>query len=292
MMKLFGKVHDTIVRDRWEIGFVKGGLDAIMSKPSIEIQWLKHNFKDRWFADPFILDVTESDIFVLAEEYQYSTNKGRIAELVVDRDSCVLKELNIILELDTHLSFPAIWREKGQIFVYPESWGSGALSLYEYRGRGQSLKQVKVLCDDSMADAIMTERFGKKRLLSTKENDRLRIYDYDVNDGKFVFSEEMDFGTATARNGGDFFEWEGWTYRPAQVCVNRYGEAVEIQKVWLDETGKFSFEPIKRFCSPHPKLNTGMHTLNTYKGVSVIDVHGWVNPRIVDLIIIMKKMFK
>lgn len=291
-MSIVFNLYKTVVRDCWEIGFVEGGLDMVMSESPLVVNWLKHKYKDRWFADPFILDVNESEIFVLAEEYQYSTNKGRIAELVVDRDSYILKELNILLELDTHLSFPAISREKGQIFVYPESWSSGALTLYEYRGRGQSLKQVKVLCDDSMADAIMTERFGKKQLWSTKENDRLRVYDYDVNKGKFVFSEEMDFGTATARNGGDFFEWEGWTYRPAQVCVNRYGEAVEIQKVWQDETGKFSFEPIKRLFSPHPKLNTGMHTLNTYKGVSVIDVHGWANPRIVDMIILMKKMFK
>ena len=95
------KLYKTVVRDRWEIGFVEGGLDTVMGNAPINVNWLKHKYKDRWFADPFILDVTESEIVVLAEEYQYKTNKGRIAELIVDKQSYALKELHIILELDS-----------------------------------------------------------------------------------------------------------------------------------------------------------------------------------------------
>lgn len=290
-MSVIRRFYDSITRDRWEIGFVEGGIEAVMcNNGKLKINWMQHDYKDCWFADPFVLDVTETEIVVLVEEYQYVTNKGRIAELVVDRNSYVLKEIKILLELDTHLSFPAIWREDGRVFIYPESWLSGVLSLYEYEGRGRELKLVKVLCDEPMADAIMNEHFGKKMLLATKENDKLRYYNYDGDSDKFVFSMEKDFGMAMARNAGDFFEHNGKYYRPAQVCVNCYGEAIEIQEVKMDEIGNLDFEPIKRLYSPHPKLKTGLHTLNSYNGVTVIDVHGWVNPLVVNSIIKIKRL--
>ena len=290
-MGIIRKTYKKITRDCWEIGFVRGGIDAVMGGSPIKIDWLKHDFKDRWFADPFILDVTEFEIVVLVEEYRYEIGKGRIAELIVDKNTFLIKELNVLLELDTHLSFPAVWREGNRIFIYPESWGSGVLCLYEYLGRGRCLKQIKVICDDTMADAIITDRFGKKMLLSTKENDKLRFYDYDAVSEKFIFSVEKGFGTETARNAGDFFEYGGKVYRPAQVCVNCYGEAVEIQEVETDGIGILVFIPKKRLYSPHPRLKTGFHTLNTYKDVMVIDVHGYVNPLIVNVIIKMKELF-
>ena len=242
---------DKITRDRWEIGFVEGGLSAVMGDAPLKVNWLRHGFKDRWFADPFILDVTDSEILVLVEEYRYETGKGRIALLVVDRQSFVLRSLEIVLEEATHLSFPAVWREHGEVFVYPESWKSGVLSRYEFRDGRCDLASKRVLCDESMADAIMTERFGKLQLFSVKENDKLRIYDFDAILDRFVLSYEKPFGKATARNAGDFFEYEGAIYRPAQVCINRYGEAVEIQKVVWDEDDNFCFIPYKTLCSSH-----------------------------------------
>lgn len=272
-------LYKTVIRERWEIGFVEGGLDTVMGDVPIKVNWLKHKYKDRWFADPFILDVTETEIIVLVEEYQYKTNKGRIAELIVDKQSYVLKELHVILELDTHLSFPAIMRDGGRVFVYPESWGTGNLAVYEYIGRGIPMKKWLTVCDDYLADAVISELFGKRQLFAVQQNDILRVYDFCKDKCKFLFVKEMDFGIATARNGGDFFEYGGRIFRPAQVCVNCYGEAIEIQEV-VEENGGLCFNPIKRLYSPHTKLKTGMHTLNCNTNMVVIDVHGYVYPRI------------
>ena len=43
-----------------------------------------------------------------------------------------IKSKKIILELPTHLSFPCILREAGNIYIYPESAYSGKLDVYEY----------------------------------------------------------------------------------------------------------------------------------------------------------------
>ena len=284
------KLYDRITRDRWEVGFVEGGLPAVMGEDHLQVHWLKHAYRDRWFADPFVLDVTDAEIQVLAEEVRYETDKGRIVLLVVDRQSYTLKSLDIVLELATHLSFPAIWRENGRVFIYPESWRSSELSLYEFKDGHCDLTSKVVICDEPMADAIMTEHFGKRQLFSVQENDKLRIYDFEAEKQRFVLSHEKPFGKATARNAGDFFEFESEIYRPAQVCVHRYGEAIEIQKVVWDNDNNFCFIPYKTLYSNHASLDVGMHTLNSYKGVVVIDVYGWNNAFTVKSILAMKKL--
>lgn len=289
-MKRVRKIFDCLTRSRWEIGFVEGGLDAVMGQEPLQVHWLKHGFTDRWFADPFILEVTDDELQVLVEEYGYRSGKGRIALLTVDRHSFDLKSRQTILELKTHLSFPGIWREDGKVFVYPESWTSGSLCLYELKGHRCDSADKTILCEESMADAIMTDRFGKRQLFSVVENDRLRVYHFDGRKGRFVLSFEKPFSRATARNAGDFFEYKGEVYRPAQVCDDHYGQAIEIQKVVCDGDDNFCFIPCKTLCSNHKSLNYGMHTLNSYKGIVVIDVYGWNNQLIVKSINTLKKI--
>ena len=290
-MKRIGKLYERITRNRWEIGFVEGGIEAVMGQNPMKVNWLQHGYKDRWFADPFILDVTDTEIQVLVEEYLYETKKGRIALLVVDKRTFRLKSLEIVLEEETHLSFPAIWRENGKVFVYPESWRSGVLSCYEYKNGRCDVATKKTLCEEPMADAIMTERFGKRQLFAVRENDRLRIYNFDSRTQRFILSYEKPFGRATARNGGDFFEYKGEVYRPAQVCVDRYGEALEIQKVVCDGNENYCFIPFKTLYSNHASLNIGLHTLNLYKGVVVVDVQGWNHSFTIKSINVLKKVF-
>ena len=55
----------------WNIGFVENTLDGVINGEPLKIKWLNHECKDRWFADPFILDVTDDKIYVLVEEYYY-----------------------------------------------------------------------------------------------------------------------------------------------------------------------------------------------------------------------------
>lgn len=279
-----------MVRDRWEIGFVEGGIDAVMGQEPLKVNWLKHGFTDRWFADPFFLDVTENLFQVLVEEFDYQSQKGRIALLEVDRSTFELQSRHTVLELDSHVSFPAIWRENGRVFVYPESWNSGSLCLYELKGTRCDVTTKKILCEEPMADAIMSDRFGKRLLFSVTENDKLRVYHFDEQKKQFAFSFEKPFSKATARNGGDFFEYKGELYRPAQVCTDHFGEALEIQKVVCDGYENFCFIPYKTLYSCHCSLDYGLHTLNTYKKAAVIDVHGWNNALVVNTISALKKL--
>ena len=53
----------------WNIGFIESSSREIVASNDslLRVHWLKHNYKDRFFADPFVLSVDENVINVLVE---------------------------------------------------------------------------------------------------------------------------------------------------------------------------------------------------------------------------------
>ena len=268
-----------ITDERWNIGFIQNRLEDILHGESLKVEWMKHSYKDRWFADPFILDVTDDIIHVLAEEFYKPIKRGRIAHLIIDRNTYELKQLNVVLELPTHLSYPTIVRKNGKVFICPENGESGTLNLYEYDSKNFQCKKVECLLKENVADATMTTLDGKNYLFCTKHphpnGNILHIYEKNEN-GRFSPYKEYAFEENVARMAGNFFEYEGILYRPTQECNTQYGHAVTLQEV-QKKGDEFYFKEVRRLYSVHPKLNVGMHTFNMYKGVIVTDALGFDN---------------
>lgn len=263
----------------WNIGFIQNSLEGIMQGEDIKVKWMKHSCKESWFADPFILDITDSEIHVLAEEFYEPKQRGRITHLILDKDTLEMIQKKVILELMTHLSFPAIIRKGGKIFIYPENGESGTLNLYQYFPDNNKCIKVKTILKESVADAVITTIDGKDYLFCTKQPSPngtiLNIYQKN-EDNAFVSKEDYVFDEHVARMAGDFFEFKGKLFRPTQECNIQYGHAVTIQEV-IREKGGFLFREIRRMQSVHPQLTEGMHTFNVYKGMIVTDALGFHN---------------
>ncbi len=57
MMRLTSKIKDYVLLQKYNIGFIDGDLQSVIEGDAIKVNWMKHHYNDRWFADPFILDV-------------------------------------------------------------------------------------------------------------------------------------------------------------------------------------------------------------------------------------------
>lgn len=281
--KLYQKTQESI----WKIGFILNSIDGILKNEQLHIKYLSLP-SDRWWADPFILDVTEKDIILLVEEYQYKRKRGTIAKLVIDKETLVVKNDEEILVLDTHLSFPAILR-KDQIYVYPENSKGGDLKLYCYNQENNKLVNGDIICSEPLTDAIYTEVLGEPMIISTKEpnpNGKILGFYIPQDNGKgiigdkYQLKEEYVFDERIARNAGDWFEYNGKIYRPAQECNIEYGHSTYIQEVIKDINGKLYLKNIRKLCSNDKVFKRGLHTFNTYKGLTVIDVKGYRYPKI------------
>lgn len=218
--------------------------------------------------------MTEREIVVLVEEFYYPSNRGRIARLLIDRESLELQSSDCLLELDSHLSFPAIFRKNGEVYVYPENSQTGACVLYKYHAESQSLKQVGVLCKEPLTDAVMVQGFGGNWLFSTSlpvpNGKQLGIYSADSWKGLYVLNDVVGFDDCTARGAGDIFQVEGAWIRPAQDCNGAYGKGLVLQKLEFSQ-GRFSFQEIRRFYPESSEWKEGLHTFNVYQDIVAVD---------------------
>lgn len=236
--------------------------------------------KGKWYADPFILDVTDDNIVVLVEEFTYSINRGRLAKLVIDKETYKIKQEKIILDLSTHLSFPAVLRLGGDVYLYPENSASGKSILYRYNPENDALVVVNTLSKLPLTDAIMAEIDGQNYLFATKiptqNGNELTIYESTDKMGNYSPAQAITFADNTARSAGDIFVDNNRIIRPAQNCNGGYGVGLVFQEVTKDKNGKFI---IKELFRQYPlKGYIGMHTYNQYKDYVIVDLHARRHP--------------
>lgn len=288
LQKIYHKLYD-----EWNIGFMKVE-ESMLSDESPKVNWMKHKYKDRWFADPQILDIKDGKIKVLVEEFMYSTDIGQIALLTVDSNSYELLDRKEILVLPTHLSFPQVKREGEKVYIFPENGASGKLWLYEYDTEKDELTGNKTLLSDmALADATILP-FDEKVMLATSDKPNGNVLDIlrwnettntYVKDDVFVFDENI------ARNAGPCFKLGGRWIRPAQVNNNGYGEALELQEVVL-KNGKYNFKPLVRWTSPSKRWPLSFHNFCEYKGIAAVDCRGyryWFSPMLEKVLTMLRK---
>ena len=282
-MGLKNSISYFITEKCWTIGFVEDSIEDILSGKKPSIKWLKSSYKKGWFADPFILDVNNDEILVLVEEFLYSENKGRISLLTIDRKSYKLLAIRPLLSLNSHLSFPAIMRQENKVYVYPENGLNNTLDLYIYLDAGsQKLIYESNVMKAPLADAVITDLFRQRLMFATElpiqNKNVLNVYKPDGAQYKKVNS--ITLSSNVARNAGDWFEFDGTVYRPAQDCNQIYGGAVIIQRVEQTDEYTFSFKDVARIESDNKFYKLGCHTLNFYKGIAVVDAHGYRRARL------------
>lgn len=288
-----GKIRSNLLNQFWNIGFVEEPINEVVHAKELNIHWLKHPYKDRWFADPFILSASDKEIVVLVEEFQYSTSKGRIAKLVIDKASYKLKEMVIILELPTHLSFPFIYRQGSDIYIMPENGASGSSTIYRYNQATDELLKVSVVLQLPLTDAIIHNVNGNDYLFSTMQpspnRGPLKVYAFDKDALKSADMpiSEIGFDLQISRNAGAMFEVDGQLYRPAQDCVKCYGNGIILQHVNY-KGGRFTCDNINSFYSRNSLYDLGYHTFNMKDGLIVIDGHGrskyWIINKVIDIL--------
>ena len=255
------------------------------------IKWLDTGgYGTGWFADPFFLSADEEEIVILAEEKVYAQNKGRIVKLSIDAKTYKLLSVRPVLELDTHLSFPYVFRENGKIYVCPENRKSGELPLYEYDLETDKLVNRQVLVREPLVDSQLLKIDGDYFILAVcqdgdKQFDaKLRVYKSQSLYGPYKQIQEIVSTTKTKRGAGAIVEIDGRMIRPSQNCSDSYGGSVIINHL-IYEGGQFAESVISEI-SPDCSMpnGLGLHTLNVMGGLCVVDGKDYKHKRLVKFI--------
>ncbi len=270
-------IRKRVTIERWNICFSKAEPPDIISG-AIDIScfsWMKHDYKDRAFADPFILKADSDFIEVLVEELPFMRADAYLSKLKIDANSFRLLEKKTILKNKTHFSYPQIIRYNGNIYIVPENTVSGKLDLYRYDEEAEQCCFVKTLINTPVADATIVFHNNEYWLFGNKkDNKNLYLWksaeifgNYEPQEGVLIKSNFKG-----SRMAGAFFEIAGKLYRPSQDCNTGYGAGTIIQRVdklSLSEYRENEVEHIYPF--PQSYYNKGTHTLNFYNELCVAD---------------------
>lgn len=270
---------DKVYYNRWNIGFIEESAECILTSDDteFEVKWVKHNFTDRFFADPFILSADDSKIEVLVEELLYKTKKGLISLLTIDRKTYELLEKKTMLDMPYHQSYPFILRQDEEVFVMPEASLSGGLYVYKYNPQAKALEERKCIINEPLLDSTIIKSGSKYLLFCTRRgnnsNKDLYIYESSQPFGHYMLiSNRPVISTLSgARPAGYMRRVNGRLIRVAQVCDNRYGESINVYEIDKCDSAGYHQKFIKNVRPKASEFDYSFHTLNGFGNITVVD---------------------
>ena len=274
---------------RYNVGFISTEDITLPQKERFKkINWIKLGaYKDGWFADPFILNVSDEKIELLAEEWIYKDNKGRISKLVIDKHTYKLLSIVVVLELETHLSFPLIYEENGIIYVCPENYQSGCVNIYTYDRNTAKLVNPTTIINKPLIDTQLFKLNGKyyalgvERKTGAMEDTRiLKIYESDSLCGQYKEIQTIENTKNIERGAGNIFLWKDRIIRPVQNCEGGYGLSTILYELIyknkeFNETELYRIEPNRSSF-----MGLCLHTFNIKENLCVIDGQEYIYYRL------------
>ena len=235
--------------------------------------------RDRDWADPFALEKNGRH-YVFFEEVPFATRKGHIAMIEVDRGGRWSAPVKV-LERDYHLSYPFVFEHEGALFMIPESSRNRTVELWrcvefpaKWRLERRLLEGVR--CVDATLHRS-GERWwmfancaaGESRLF----DDELCLFSAERLEGDWQphARNPVKSDPRCSRPAGRLFVKNGNLYRPAQVCVPRYGAGLALHRVVKLTGQEYAERQVERIVPPAASGLLGLHTMNRAGDLAVVD---------------------
>ena len=215
---------------------------------------------DRDWADPFVI-LRDGHCYVFIEEKLYSTNRGRLVCLALDRDMSILST-QVVLEKPYHLSYPFVFEHDRQLYMVPESKGNHDIQLYRCREFPYDWEFVKPLVSPIDAvDATLMQYQGQWWLFANVVSpggsswDTLNLYRADdlLADEWIPHPQNPILqDVSRARPAGRILTGTRGLIRPSQDSAARYGGALNFNRIQTltnttyHETLELKFQPPAR----------------------------------------------
>ncbi len=266
------RFFDKFILGVWNVGIIENSADELLkSEGDYKIRWMRHNYRDRFFADPFLYKADDDYYYILAEEYPFYTSVGFISLLKIRRSDMQLVEKKKIISDGTHFSYPFISRG----WIIPENFHSGKSTAYKFDGK--EVTECKTVMEHGLIDQTFLNYGGREWIFATDEDNKLcglKLYYRNAGEERWREHKKnpVSEDVSTARPGGHFFKIGDTLYRPVQDSEKCYGNKIRIMRVdFLDENDYRETEVAVFSSENQGKYDMGFHTFNAEDGFVVCD---------------------
>lgn len=273
----------SLALDIWRCAIVRQSAEAMLRDGIDEtaVRWLPDMPPFCFRADPF--GVWRDDrLTIFAEAFDYRTRLGHIDALVYDRDLQLL-EYRTALKTPWHLSYPFVFEADGAMWMLPEAYRSGTLTLYRARTFPFDWEPVCTIALDGPAiDATPLFHDGKWWLLYAPSADKaartshLHVAWADRLTGPWHLHplNPVRISPSGTRPGGTPLVTDEGIILPVQDCRRTYGGAIRQLLIRTLDTTRFEAEERDGLTAPAwmAPATDGLHTLSSAGPVTLIDV--------------------
>lgn len=236
--------------------------------------------KNEFWADPFLYK-KDNQVYVFFENYSYKDKKGKI--------SCGLfngkKLINIqdVLNLDYHLSYPFIYKDNDELYLIPETSQNQRLEVYKCKNFPNDWELYSTAFENEIiVDSTLLTYNKEKWLFVNKESfengpvcNELHIYKIDSLKMDELIPHKQNpvlIDSRSARSAGSFFTYENNLYRPSQSNTEGvYGRALNINIIEKLSIEEYSEKIVKTIKPNFNKNLSSMHHLHQIDELFVFD---------------------
>jgi|GEM_PF-763711 len=237
-----------------------------------------------FWADPAVVaDGASTHVFF--EDFEHEVGKGRISVLSVD-GAGRHGPARCVLEADSHLSYPFVFRHDGRLFMIPESADAGTVDLYECLNLPQQWQfRRSLLRNVRLVDASIVQWDGLWWMFACLQlpsglrgADVLVLYvaeDPVIGDWREHPASPLLADVRGSRPAGAPFVREGRLYRPAQDGSRGYGWGIAVNEVLSLTPTRFEERRVAMVTPDFGRGVCGVHTMNRAGGRMVMDACRW-----------------
>ena len=225
-------------------------------------------------ADPFLLE-QGGRTWLLFEDVKLGGRRGRLACMEVS-ESGACSEMEVILERDSHLSYPCVVPVGGELFLIPESADTGRVDLYRFSAFPSRLELVSTLYDRvPLVDTTPFRLDDRWYFFTTTTQPYMEtlLFSSSRLDGPWTRhpASPVSRSVRSCRSAGHLFWKDGRLFRPTQDCSVRYGYAITVNEITALTATEFEEHPVARVMPTWAPGLLGTHMWNETSRLQVID---------------------
>ena len=250
----------------WSIGF---GISenfphdpGVRDNPIYTLEQLKkENDSTRFLADPFF--VKEKGVFYLFFEHQKTKPNATIGVMTSTDGKNYVYSKNV-LEQPFHLSYPQVFKYRGNFYMIPETKGANAVLLYKAHDFPFDWRICDTLVDRvKLKDPSVFLSDTLNIMLASDDNLNMYLYEADSLFGKWKrHNRPVALTGSEARAGGRIFAHQNKLIVPVQNSRNGYGFGLSLYELDFKK-GEYTMKRTKPFfLKQQPDIkefNAGMH---------------------------------
>lgn len=271
---------------QWALAYRLGPAATLDDTPNMALDGFRILFPpdNRFWADPFAAYVGGRH-YIFFEDCGYAPRRGRISVLELAADGTPSPPV-AILERDYHLSYPFLFRWRGEHYMIPESGANRTVDLYRAtRFPYEWTPAATLFAGRHLVDVTLQEIDGRWWMFANAPATPDVKYESWGWDELHVFYADSPLGpwhahprnpvvsdVRRARPAGRLFHSGGAWYRPAQDCGGNYGGRLRIQRIVRLDTSAYEEVAANVLTPAWRRGLDGIHTINAAGRLTVIDV--------------------